>query len=527
MITGKNYIGNQLSSEGSKTYTTFNPKLNIENSVVFYEASSEEIEKTVSLASEAFESFKKVSGTKKAEFLNAIADEILALDQTLIETYISETGLPEGRAKGERGRTIRQLRMFAELVATGSWVEATIDTADLDRKPIPKQDIRKMMVPLGPVVVFGASNFPLAYSTAGGDTAAALAAGCPVIVKSHPMHAGTGELVASAIAKAAEKTGMPNGVFSNLNSSGIEVGVQLVKHPKVKAVGFTGSINGGRALFDLASQRPEPIPVFAEMGSVNPVILLPKATASKGEGLAKTYAQSITLGTGQFCTNPGLILGIKGDALDKFISVLSDEIVKIEPSCMLHPNIIGNYEKNKANALQQKGLMVTAKYENDVAVNHARQTVTTVEGKTFLENATLHQEVFGPFSMVVQCADISELENIINNLEGQLTGTILAENEEADTYISVIEALQNRVGRIIFNGVPTGVEVCPAMLHGGPYPASTDSRFTAVGIDSIKRWVRPLSYQSWPNALLPKELQNENPLKISRLVNGKQTHDTI
>ncbi|WP_298545532.1 aldehyde dehydrogenase (NADP(+)) [uncultured Aquimarina sp.] len=527
MITGKNYIGNQLSSEGSKTYTTFNPKLNIENAVVFYEASSEEIEKTVSLASKAFESFKKVSGTKKAEFLNAIADEILALDQTLIETYISETGLPEGRAKGERGRTIGQLRMFAELVAKGSWVEATIDTSDLERKPIPKQDIRKMMVPLGPVVVFGASNFPLAYSTAGGDTAAALAAGCPVIVKSHPMHAGTGELVASAIIKAAQKTGMPNGVFSNLNSSGIEVGVQLVKHPKVKAVGFTGSINGGRALFDLASQRPEPIPVFAEMGSVNPVILLPKATASKGEGLAKTYAQSITLGTGQFCTNPGLILGIKGDALDKFISVLSDEIVKIEPSCMLHPNIIGNYEKNKANALQQNGLMVTAKYENDVAVNHARQTVTTVEGKTFLENATLHQEVFGPFSMVVQCADISELENIINNLEGQLTGTILAENEEADTYISVIEALQNRVGRIIFNGVPTGVEVCPAMLHGGPYPASTDSRFTAVGIDSIKRWVRPLSYQSWPNSLLPKELQNENPLKISRLVNGKQTHDTI
>ncbi|MFD2563137.1 aldehyde dehydrogenase (NADP(+)) [Aquimarina rubra] len=527
MITGKNYIGNELSAEGTKKYTTFNPKLNIENKNTFYEASSEEIEKTVSLASEAFESFKKVSGSKKAEFLNTIADEILALDQTLIETYMSETGLPEGRAKGERGRTIGQLRMFAELVAVGSWVEATIDTADLDRKPIPKQDIRKMMVPLGPIVVFGASNFPLAYSTAGGDTAAALAAGCPVIVKSHPMHAGTGELVASAIIKAAKKTGMPNGVFSNLNSSGIEVGVQLVRHPKVKAVGFTGSIQGGRALFDLASQRPEPIPVFAEMGSVNPVILLPKATASKGEALAKTYAQSITLGTGQFCTNPGLILGIKGDSLDNFINILSDEIIKIEPSCMLHPTIIGNYEKNKSNALQQSGLTVTADYQNDVATNHARQTVTTVEGKTFLENTTLHQEVFGPFSMVVQCADARELETIINNLEGQLTGTILAEKEEATTYISVIEALQNRVGRIIFNGVPTGVEVCPAMLHGGPYPASTDSRFTAVGIHSIKRWVRPFSYQSWPNDLLPDELKNENPLGISRLVNGKQTHDTI
>ncbi|AXT57935.1 aldehyde dehydrogenase (NADP(+)) [Aquimarina sp. AD1] len=527
MISGKNYIGNQLSAESTKTYKTFNPKLNLENETIFHEASSEEIEKSISLAADAFESFKKVSGLKKSEFLNTIADEILKLDQTLINTYMSETGLPEGRAKGERGRTIGQLRMFAELVANGSWVEATIDTANLERKPIPKQDIRKMLVPLGPVVVFGASNFPLAYSTAGGDTAAALAAGCPVIVKSHPMHAGTGELVASAIINAAKKTGMPNGVFSNLNSSGIEVGTKLVKHPKVKAVGFTGSIKGGRALFDLASQRSEPIPVFAEMGSVNPVILLPKATTSKGADLAKTYAQSITLGTGQFCTNPGLLLGIKGESLDNFINTLSDEIIKIEPSCMLHPNIIGNYEKNKTNAIQQKGLIITANYESDVAVNHAKQTITTVEGKTFLENTTLHQEVFGPFSMVVQCEDIKELETVITNLEGQLTGTILGEDDEIEMYSPIINALQNRVGRIIFNGVPTGVEVCPSMLHGGPYPASTDSRFTAVGIHSIKRWVRPFSYQSWPNNLLPNELKNENPLHISRLVDGKQTHDQI
>ncbi|MGY3794031.1 aldehyde dehydrogenase (NADP(+)) [Aquimarina sp. 433] len=527
MITGKNYIGNQLSSEGSKTYKTFNPKLNIENTPLFHEASSEEIEKAVSLASNAFEIFKKISGAKKAEFLNAIADEILALDQALIETYMSETGLPEGRAKGERGRTIGQLRMFAELVLNGSWVEATIDTADPDRNPIPKQDIRKMLVPLGPVVVFGASNFPLAYSTAGGDTAAAFAAGCPVIVKSHPMHAGTGELVASAIAKAIEKTGMPNGVFSNLNSSGIEVGTQLVQHPKVKAVGFTGSIKGGRALFDLASQRPEPIPVFAEMGSINPVILLPKATESRGKELAKTYAQSITLGTGQFCTNPGLIIGIKGSSLDKFIESLSNEILTIDPSCMLHPNIVDNYERNKNRALEQNGLITTADYHDDVAVNHARQTITTVEGKTFLENTTLHQEVFGPFSMVVQCKDIEELTAVISNLEGQLTGTILAENDELDTYPFIVNALQNRVGRIIFNGVPTGVEVCPSMLHGGPYPASTDSRFTAVGIHSIKRWVRPFSYQSWPNHLLPDELKNENPLGLSRLVNGSSTSDPI
>jgi NADP-dependent aldehyde dehydrogenase len=392
---------------------------------------------------------------------------------------------------------------------------------------MPKPDLRKMLVPLGPVVVFGASNFPLAYSTAGGDTAAAFASGCPVIVKSHPMHAGTGELVSSAIIKAAQKTGMPNGVFSNLNSSGIEVGSQLVKHSGVKAVGFTGSIRGGRALYDLAAQREEPIPVFAEMGSVNPVVMLPKALKNRGEDLAKTYASSITLGTGQFCTNPGLLLGIKNENLSNFIQNVSDEIVKIEPSVMLHPNIIGAYEKNKQKAISQPDLRVVVDYDLDVKSNYARQTITTVEGKTFLENPTLHQEVFGPYSIVVQCENAKQLETIISKLEGQLTGTLIADDDEASQYPEVISALQNRVGRIIYNGVPTGVEVCASMTHGGPYPSSTDSRFTAVGIHSIKRWVRPFSYQDWPNALLPNELKNENPLGISRLVNNKQTTDKI
>jgi NADP-dependent aldehyde dehydrogenase len=381
-----------------------------------------------------------------------------------------------------------------------------------------------MLIPLGPVVVFGASNFPLAYSTAGGDTAAALAAGCPVIVKSHPMHAGTGELIASAIVKAANKTGMPSGVFSNLNSSGIEVGVALVKHPDVKAVGFTGSIRGGRALFDLASQREEPIPVFAEMGSVNPVVVMPEAVQKRGGTLANTYAGSITLGSGQFCTNPGLLLGIKGAALTHFIKNLSEAIVKIEPSCMLHPNIIGAYESNKQKAVNQDGLQVVADYTTEVQTNYARQTVTTVDGKTFLENPTLHQEVFGPYSIVVQCEDIGQLEQIIVKLEGQLTGTIIAEESELSKYPGVVSAMQNRVGRLIYNGVPTGVEVCASMHHGGPYPSSTDSRFTAVGIHSIKRWVRPISYQDWPNNLLPVELRNENPLNLLRTVNGEVTN---
>jgi NADP-dependent aldehyde dehydrogenase len=527
MITGKNYIGSQLSGKGSKTYKTFNPQLNIENEYLFSEATPEEINEAVVLASDAFKIFSKISGSKKSNFLNAIADEILALDDTLIQVYCSESGLPEGRAKGERGRTVFQLRSFAELVLEGSWVEASIDTAQPDRTPIPKPDVRKMLIPLGAVVVFGASNFPLAYSTAGGDTAAAFAAGCPVIVKSHPMHAGTGELVASAIIRAAEKTGMPNGVFSNLNSSGIEVGVQLVQHPGVKAVGFTGSIKGGRALFDLASNREEPIPVFAEMGSINPVILLPEALKQRTQSLAKTYAGSITLGSGQFCTNPGLLLGIKGETLTEFIQLLSDEIIKIEPSCMLHPNIYGAYEHNKSNAISQSGLSVVADFDSDVRSNYGRQAVTTVDGNAFLTNTTFHQEVFGPYSMVVQCEDKHQLETIISQLEGQLTGTVIAENDDAISHTNVIEALKTRVGRIIFNGVPTGVEVCPSMVHGGPYPASSDSRFTAVGTNSIKRWVRPFGYQDWPDNLLPDELKNENPLGISRLINNTKTHDKI
>ncbi len=527
MITGKNQIGFAQSAQGNITFKTFNPQKNSENDSLFYEATSEEINNACCLASEAFKTFKNISGVQKAAFLNAIADEIIALEDVLITTYCSETGLPEGRAQGERGRTVFQLRSFADLVTEGSWVEASIDTAQPDRKPLPKVDLRKMLLPLGPVVVFGASNFPLAYSTAGGDTAAAFAAGCPVIVKSHPMHAGTGVLVAQAITKAAQKTGMPNGVFSNLNSCGIEVGVQLAKHPQVKAIGFTGSISGGRALYNLAAQRPEPIPVFAEMGSVNPVILMPKAAQSKAEYWGTILAGSITLGSGQFCTNPGLILGIKGADLSRFIKTLVDAIVKINPTCMLHPNIIGAYETKKEVALAQNGLEKVVVFDKGVPKNYGRQVVTTVEGATFLNNQTLHQEVFGPFSMVVQCEDLHQLETIVSQLEGQLTGSLLAEETEILDNNALVEALQNRVGRLIFNGVPTGVEVCPSMQHGGPYPASTDSRFTAVGINSIKRWARPISYQNWPNNALPDALKKGNPLEILRTVDGKLSSDKI
>lgn len=523
MITGKNHIGNQLSATGNKTFKTFNSLLNIENNWEITEALSQEVNQAVALAAEAFKTYSKISGAKKAEFLRTVAKEIEALGDELLEVYSAESGLPQGRAMGERGRAMGQLQAFANHIEAGHWVEATIDTAQPDRQPLPKVDLRKMNVPLGPVVVFGASNFPLAFSTAGGDTASALAAGCPVIVKSHPLHAGTGELVASAIIKAIQKTGMPNGVFSNLNSSGIEVGQQLVQHPKVKAVGFTGSIKGGRALYDLAAKRNEPIPVFAEMGSINPVVLLPNALKNRAEQIAKTYAGSITLGTGQFCTNPGLIIGLKSGNLTNFVNTLAKDILNMEPSCMLHPNIANAYKANKERALSQNGIQTLGDYKNKVKSNFAKQAVATVDGNTFLNNPTLHHEVFGPFSLVVQCENEAQLETVISNLEGQLTGTIISDDNEISAYPNIVEALQKRVGRIIFNGVPTGVEVCPSMQHGGPYPASTDSRFTSVGVDAIKRFVRPFSYQDWPNDLLPDELKNENPLGIQRLVNNKKT----
>mgnify|MGYP003624791049 CR=1 FL=1 len=508
MITGKNYIGNKLSALGKISHKTINPKLNIENPTEFIEATSQEIEEAAQLAFEAFKAYRKVSGKEKASFLNAIADEILALDQELIDAYTTESGLPEGRALGERGRTIMQLKSFADLVSNENWKNNSFDAAIPDRQPLPKDDLRKTVTPLGPVVVFGASNFPFAFSTAGGDTASALAAGCPVILKAHEMHSGTSELVASAIIKAAEKTGMPNGVFSHLSGRGPIVGSALVNHPKVKAVGFTGSIGAGRAIFNLAAKREEPIPVYAEMGSINPVIITPTAIHNRGEAIASTYAGSITVGTGQFCTNPGLILTVESDETEAFIQDLAKKTVAIEPQCMLHPNIKIGFDKNGESVTSQNGVVTVAKIEGDVETNYAASAIASVSGIDFLTNPKIHQEVFGPFSLVVKSKDENQLVEIIEALEGQLTGTIIAENEDIENLTDIVDALSNRVGRIIFNGVPTGVEVCPSMHHGGPYPASSDSKYTSVGVDAIYRWVRPVSYQSFPTELLPESLKN-------------------
>jgi NADP-dependent aldehyde dehydrogenase len=521
MITGKNYIGKKLSAKGNTTYKTINPETNLENDPLFYEATDEEITEAVELASVAFDVYSVMDGQKKAAFLDAIAKEIETLGETLLNTYVMESGLPLGRANGERTRTIGQLGAFATMLREGSWVEAIINSTE------GKPDIRRVQVPLGPVVVFGASNFPFAFSTAGGDTASALAAGCPVVVKSHPLHAGTSELVASAIIRAAERTGMPNGVFSNLNSSGTAVGKALVSHPLVKAVGFTGSIKGGTALCAIAAQREVPIPVYAEMGSINPVLILPSALAKDSSGWAQKYASSITMGTGQFCTNPGLILGIEGEALDNFIALLETEMKKVGPGCMLHPSIKAQYERSKAELLSEKGIMATA-LENGLGENYATPSIISITGEEFLKNHTFHKEVFGPFSIVVKCTDREQLATIVKDLEGQLTGTVLcAEMEELESYGKIVELLKNKVGRLLYNNVPTGVEVCSAMTHGGPFPASSDSKFTSVGTTAAKRWVRPLSYQDWPNAMLPKALQDGNPLGIMRTVNDQFTKNPI
>lgn len=532
-ITGKNYIGFEPSAEGDTRFQTFNPKENASTPWEFIEASEKEIDQAVGMAAAAFPSFKALSGKCRAEFLRAIAEEMEALGDTLITTYMLESGLPEGRAKGERGRTMGQLRSFADLIEEGSWVEAVIDTAQPDRQPAPKPDLRKISVPIGPIAVFGSSNFPLAYSTAGGDTASALAAGCPVVVKSHPMHAATGELVAGAVVRAAQRTQMPDGVFSNLNSSGIEVGQQLVKHPEIKGVGFTGSIKAGTALYRMAAERDEPIPVFAEMGSINPVVALPEALTAKSEQWAAEYASSVALGVGQFCTNPGLILGLESEALETFINVLGQELCAKDPACMLHPKIHQNFQEGAEKMAEQDGTSLVAEtnlvaaYDGNLPPNTPAARVMRVSGATFLEEPALQHEVFGPFTLVVVCTDKEQLIAVINSLGGQLTGTVLAAGNEINQHPKVVEALQNKVGRLIFNGVPTGVEVCPAMQHGGPFPASTDSRFTAVGTLSIRRWVRPVSYQNWPQDQLPPELQDKNPMGLLRLINGKPSREEL
>jgi NADP-dependent aldehyde dehydrogenase len=493
---------------------------------MYTDTSVQEIEIFVRKSKKAFELYRRKPLTVRASLMRTIADELEKTGDELIRIAMQETNLPEARLRNERIRTIFQLTSYADACEKGNWLDIRIDTADLQRNP-PKPDIRKMMVPLGPVVIYGASNFPFAYSTAGGDTACSFAAGCSVIVKAHPAHPETSARVAKAIHAAILRCGLPEDLFVHIYGASPEVGKALVTHKDTKAVGFTGSFTAGKALFDWANQRSEPIPVFAEMGSVNPVFLLPEKLKTAAVETAQNYAGSITLGAGQFCTNPGLIIGIKGPDLDNFISALGLAISQVAPATMLHEGIAIAYHQKKSLALKQPGISLVATGISETESLKAIPTIASVDGKTFLSNPLLHKEVFGPYSLVISCIDAAEMLKVAQHLEGQLTATLMATETDIRNVPELVAAVEDICGRLIMNGVPTGVEVCLAMHHGGPYPATTDSRFSSVGSDAIKRFARPVAYQNWPDSLLPLELKNENPLAIWRTINNELTLKTV
>ncbi len=513
-----NIIGYETSAKGTEQVQSINPATKAPLAGDFVAATLEEVEAAATKAEQAWHSYRHTAGVAKATFLRAIADEIEALGDELVERVMQESGLPEGRVRGERGRTCNQLRLFAQVAEEGNWVEAKIETALPERTP-PRVDLRNMLQSIGPVVVFGASNFPLAFSTAGGDTASALAAGCPVIVKAHPSHLGTNALIASAIQKAAKATNMPDGVFSALQEAGHTAGKALVQHPKVKAVAFTGSLRGGMAIHKAAHEREEPIPVFAEMGSVNPIFLLPEKIKQQSENLATQLASSVNLGAGQFCTNPGLLVVIEDEHTPTFIQQLGKAFEALTPATMLNEGIYKNYNRCKQSHLANELVQIEAKQANNDDWK-AAPTLASVRAQDFIAHSNLQEEVFGPFSLIIKCQNKAELEAVANSLQGQLTATIMGEENELGDWTTLFKTLQIKAGRVIFNGVPTGVEVCHSMQHGGPFPATTDSRFTSVGTGAIRRFARPITFQNCLDALLPDALKASNPLGIWRLENG-------
>lgn len=527
MLTGQNFIGSTLSKAHSTTFTGKNPATGEALPIEFHEASQEEVNRAIQQAEVAFKIYRKKTSLEKAAFLEKIGEEIVALGDPLIKRCMEETGLPEARLQGERGRTVNQLKLFAEVLREGVWIDARIDLALPERQPLPRQDLRQMQIPLGPVGVFGASNFPLAFSVAGGDTASALASGCTVVVKGHPAHPGTSEMVASAIIKAAKATGMPEGVFSLVHGASVEVGMAIVKHPLIKAIGFTGSYKGGKAIFDAACQRAEPIPVYSEMGSINPVFVLPGALKERGEALAQGLASSVTLGVGQFCTNPGLVLTLNSEQSNSFLDKASTLISGINAGTMLTEGIKKAYDTGVNKFRSLEGVEVKGQGKSSGGNSEGVAYLMKTSSKVFLENAQLSEEVFGPSTLAVSANSKDELIKIAEDLHGHLTATLHANAEDLAEYRELIDVLERKVGRLIINGFPTGVEVCHAMVHGGPFPATTDSRSTSVGSAAIKRFARPVCYQDFPQEILPLELKNDNPLNIWRMVNGSLTKEKI
>jgi len=528
-LHGGNILGGEVAKAGATTFRAVNPGTAEELPTVFHEATEAEAGRALQLAQQAFPEYRHKSADAIAKFLEAIAAGLETLGQELIVRAHAETALPEPRLLSERGRTASQLKMFATLIREGSWVDARIDRADPGRMP-PKPDLRRMLVPMGPVVVFGASNFPLAFSICGGDTASALAAGNPVVAKAHPAHPGTSEMAARVIQKAARDCALPAGVFSMVHGTKPDVSVALVRHPSTRAVGFTGSLQAGRALFNAAAGRPSPIPVFAEMGSINPVFVLPNALKQRGAQLAQSLAKSVTAGVGQFCTKPGLVVGLEGATLDEFRQSLGASVSSTPSGTMLHAGIASRYGTECEKRLRIPDLQLVAtqdKSSQDKSKTQAQAAVFTTRAQSFLKNPELHEEMFGPSTLIVGCESVGQLEEIARSLEGQLTVSVHATEQDLKEHGGLIDILREKAGRLVFGGVPTGVEVGPAMHHGGPYPATTDSRFTSVGTAAILRFVRPVCYQDSPSECLPPELKDENPRGIWRLVDGEWTQAAI
>ncbi|ADU72839.1 aldehyde dehydrogenase (NADP(+)) [Pantoea sp. At-9b] len=516
-LMGKNYIGGERSSQHAPELCSVDAHSGEALPYRFSQASHQEAEQACLAAERAFAPYQALPSEQRASFLDAIADELDALNDDFIHLVMRETALPEGRIRGERARTSGQMRLFASVLRRGDYLGVRIDTALPDRQPLARPDLRQLKVGVGPVAVFGASNFPLAFSTAGGDTAAALAAGCPVVVKAHSGHMATAECVADAIMRAAEKTAMPAGVFNMIY--GGSIGQVLVRHPAIQAVGFTGSLKGGRALCDIAAARPQPIPVFAEMSSINPMILLPGALAVRSERIARELTDSVVAGCGQFCTNPGLIIGIASPQFSAFLAMMAENIRTSPAQTMLNRGVLSSYEHGLTQLHQHSGIRHLAG-----AVQQGHQAVPQL----FAADASLliagddllQEEVFGPVTIAVTVRDEAELQAALQGVRGQLTTTLLAEPQDVQQFAHLVPLLQRKAGRLLFNGYPTGVEVSDAMVHGGPYPATSDARGTSVGTLAIDRFLRPVCYQNYPVELLPDALKPDNPLHLLRLVNG-------
>ncbi|RLV58358.1 aldehyde dehydrogenase (NADP(+)) [Parashewanella curva] len=503
-VLGQHFINQQWIGSGP-SFPSYDPIANKESPWTFFEATETQVEQAVQAAHNAFIKYRQTTPEQRATFLEAIAQEIETLKADIIQAAMLETGLPEARLQGEAGRTCNQLLMFANFLRQPN-TDVQIDTADPNRSPLPKPDTRLSYLPLGPVVVFGASNFPLAFSTAGGDTASALAAGCPVIVKGHPLHAATSELVTKAIEKAVIKSQVPSGVFNLLQSSKPDTAAAIVKHPLIKAVGFTGSLKVGRILADLCAQRNEPIPFYGELGSTNPQVLLPNQLETNAESLATTQVQSMMMGHGQFCTSPGLLIALKGNSLERYKNKLALVMKEQESAPMLSSSIASQYQEKTSSLASHLATLTIAEGNAPSKEHHTQPKCFCVSANAFLQESMLQQEVFGPCSIIVECNDTDELLRVISKLEGQLTASIHGDQVDIEQHKNIIHELSYKVGRLIFNQMPTGVEVCHSMNHGGPYPASTDVKTTSVGIKAINRFLRPICFQNAPTSILPNEL---------------------